>query len=311
MAINTQSLTTYVDEQRLPLLRNAVLGARTAKHFNLMTGVKGATSLNLLNTTVTFGDGSTCGWNEAGASTLSQRTLTPGAIKVNMSFCDKQLLKTWMNYNVRVSAGQKTLPFEEDFMAGVGEGIAQNLEVALWQGDKSTSNSNANTNKFDGIIKIADAATLASTVTYASGATVVSIVNDVYNAIPAKAFNKGEVVLYMGADNYRKYIQELIANGNLVITSGLQDVAMPDSVLIPGTNVRVIYVDGLNGTGRYFASYKDNFVYGVDMTGDEEKYDFWYSQDNREHRLAVEFIAGVQIAFPDMVVTAKQQAAQS
>lgn len=311
MAINTQSLTTYVDEQRLPLLRNAVLGARTAKHFNLMTGVKGATSLNLLNTTVTFGDGSTCGWNEAGASTLSQRTLTPGAIKVNMSFCDKQLLKTWMNYNVRVSAGQKTLPFEEDFMAGVGEGIAQNLEIALWQGDTATSNSNANTNKFDGIIKIADAATLASTVTYASGATVVSILNDIYNAIPAKAFNKGEVVVYMGADNYRKYIQELIANGNLVITNAVNDVAMPDSVLIPGTNVRVIYVDGLNGTGRYFASYKDNFVYGVDMTGDEEKYDLWYSQDNREHRLAVEFIAGVQIAYPDMVVTAKQQAAQS
>lgn len=311
MAINISSLSTYVDEQRLPLLRNAVLGSRTAYHFNLMTGVKGSTALNLLTTNVQFGDGSACGWNEAGTSTLSQRTLIPGAIKINMSFCDKQLLKTWLNYEVRVSAGQKQLPFEEDFMKGVGESIASKLEVALWQGDKSTSNSNANTNKFDGIIKIADAATLASTVTYASGATVTSIVNDIYKAIPSAAFSKGEVVLYMGADSYRAYIQELIANGNLVITSGLQDVAMPDSVLIPGTNVRVIYVDGLNGTGRYFASYKDNFVYGVDMTEDEEKYDFWYSQDNREHRLAVEFIAGVQIAFPDMVVTAKQQSAQS
>ena len=136
--------------------------------------------------------------------------------------------------------------------------------------------------------------------------TKVTAVSKVYDAIPAEAFNKGEVVLYMGADKYRKYIQELIANGNLVITTGVQDVAMPDSVLIPGTNVRVIYVDGLNGTGRMFASYKDNFVYGVDMTGDEEKYDFWYSQDNREHRLAIEFVAGVQIAFPDQVVMAKQ-----
>lgn len=303
MAINTQSLSAYVDEQRLPLLRNAVLGARTAYHFNLMTGVKGATALNLLNTTVQFGDGSACGWNEAGTSTLSQRTLTPGAIKVNMSFCDKQLLKTWANYEVRVAAGQKKLPFEEDFMAGVGEGIAQNLEVALWQGD--TASSNTNLNKFDGIIKIAKGATLASTITVQSGDTVTAVLAKIYAAIPAKAYNKGEVVVYMGADNYRKYIQELIANGNLVITTGVNDVAMPDSVLIPGTNVRVIYVDGLNGTGEYFASYKENFVYGVDMTGDEEKYDFWYSQDNREHRLAVEFIAGVQIAFPDMVVRAK------
>lgn len=306
MAINTTALKAYVDEQRLPLIKNAVLGSRTAYHFNLMTGVKGATALNLLETNVEFGDGTNCGWNEAGTSTLSQRVLTPGAIKINMSFCDKKLLNTWANYEVRVAAGQKTLPFEQDFMDGVGKDIAAKLEVALWQGD--TASSNKNLNKFDGIIKIAGAATLGATVTYAAADKVSDTVTKVYDAIPAQAFNKGEVVLYMGADKYRKYIQELIANGNLVITNTLNDVAMPDSVLIPGTNVRVIYVDGLNGTGKMYASYKENFVYGVDLVGDEEKYDFWYSQDNREHRLAVEFIAGVQIAYPDMVVAAAAKA---
>lgn len=297
MAINVNNLTTYVDEQRLPLIRKAVLGARTAYHFYLMTGVKGQTALNLLSTDVQFNDGYDCGWHEAGSSTLSQRTLTPGAIAVNMAFCDKKLLKTWANYEVRVAAGQKTLPFEEDFMAGVGEAIAANLEKALWQGD--TASGDANLNKFDGMIKILDSASLASTV---GGSTVTETVKNMYQAIPAEAFTKGEVVLYMGADKYRAYIQELIANGNLVITTGVNDVAMPDSVLIPGTNVRVIYVDGLNGTGKMYASYKDNFVYGVDLTDDAEKYDFWYSQDNREHRLAVEFIAGVQVAYPEFVV---------
>jgi hypothetical protein len=304
MAINVENLNTYVDEQRLPLLRNAVLGARTAYHFNLMTGVKGATALNLLNTNVEFGDGYSCGWEEAGESTLSQRILTPGAVKINMSFCDKQLLKTWANYEVRVAAGQKTLPFEEDFMKGVGEAIAAKLEVALWKGD--TASSDANLNKFDGIIKIMGAATPAATVSYASSDSVSAIISQIYKKIPAEAFNKGEVVLYMGSDKYRAYIQELIDNHNLVITTGLNDVAMPDSVLVPGTNVRVLYVDGLNGTGNFYASYRDNFVYGVDMTGDEEKYDFWYSQDNREHRLAVEFVAGTQVAYPDMVVVATE-----
>lgn len=222
-----------------------------------------------------------------------------------MSFCDKKLLNTWANYNVKIAAGQKTLPFEQDFMDGVGRDIAAKLEVALWQGD--TASSNANLNKFDGIIKIAGAATLGGSLQYSTADKVSDTVAEVYAAIPAQAFNKGEVVLYMGADKYRAYIQELIANGNLVITNTLNDVAMPDSVLIPGTNVRVIYVDGLNGTGKMYASYKENFVYGVDLVGDEEKYDFWYSQDNREHRLAVEFIAGVQIAYPDMVVEATQE----
>lgn len=304
MAINVSALGTYVDEQRLPLLRNAVIGARSAYHFNLQTGVKGATALNLLGTNVEFGDGSACGWNEAGTSTLSQRILTPGAIKINMSFCDKQLLKTWANYEVRVAAGQKTLPFEEDFMKGVGEDVAAKLEKAIWQGD--TASEDANLNKFDGVIKVLSGATLASSITYASGDTKSKIVNEVYAAIPSAAYSKGEVVMYVGEDFYRAYVQELVANGNLVITTGLNDVAMPESILIPATNVRIIGVGGLNGTDKVYASYKDNFVYGVDLTGDEEKYDFWYSQDNREHRLAIEFVAGTQVAYPDMVVRAQK-----
>ena len=300
MAINVSNLGTYVDEQRLPLIRKAVMGARSAYHFNLMTGVKGATALNLLDTNVSFGDGNTCGWSEAGTSTLSQRVLTPGAIKINMSFCDKQLLKTWANYEVKVAAGQKTLPFEEDFMKGVGEDIAAKLEKAIWQGD--TASSDTNLNKFDGIIKLMESATVANTISYASGDTKTKVVGDVYAAIPSAAYSKGEVVMYVGEDFYRAYIQELIANGNLVITTGFNDVAMPESILIPATNVRIIGVGGLNGTDKVYASYKDNFVYGVDLTSDQETYDFWYDRKEQAHLLAVDFVAGVQVAYPDMLV---------
>lgn len=300
MAFNLTGLTQYVDQERLPLIRKAVVGNRSAQEFYLMTGVKGSTALNLLDTEVVFGDGSTCGWTDAGTSKLSQRVLVPGAVKVNMSFCDKALLKYWMNYDVRVAAGQKNLPFEEDFVNGVIDGVKAKLEKLMWQGNNTTD-------AFDGIIKIAEAATLAATVTYAAGATVSSIVKDVYDKIPTAAYSKGEVVMYMGSDMYRTYIQELIANGNLVITNAMNDVPMPDSILIPGTNVRVIGVAGLDTVGKVFASYKDNFVFGTDMAGDDEKFELWYSQDNREFRLAIEFTAGVQIAYPDLLVEAKQQ----
>ena len=48
----------------------------------------------------------------------------------------------------------------------------------------------------------------------------------------------------------------------------------------------------------------ENIYFGVDMEGDEEKFDMWYSQDNQEFRLAINFNAGVQVAFPDEVVIA-------
>lgn len=301
MSLNLTGLSQYVDQERLPLIRKAVVGNRSAQEFYLMTGVKGSTALNLLDTEVVFGDGSACGWNEAGTSKLSQRTLVPGAVKVNMSFCEKSLLKYWMNYDVRVAAGQKNLPFEEDFVNGVIDGVKAQLEKLMWQGNTTSGDA------FDGLVKIAEAATLAATVQYAAGATVSSIVKGVYDKIPSAAFSKGEVVLYMGSDMYRTYIQELIANGNLVITNAMNDVAMPDTILIPGTNVRVIGVAGLDNVGKVFASYKDNFVFGTDMAGDDEKFELWYSQDNREFRLAIEFVAGVQIAYPDMLVEAKEQ----
>lgn len=304
MALKLDSLTAYVEEQKLPIIRKAVIGNRSAKEFALMTGVKGATALNLLSTDVKFGDGTFCGWNEAGTAELSQRTLTPGVIKVQMSYCQNALLKYWTNYQVRVAAGQKNLPFEEEFVNGVIEGIKGALEKAMWQGD--TTSSDTNLSKFDGLCKTLEAATVAGTYTSASGDSVTKIINETYALIPDADFERGEVVMYVSSANYRKYIQELIANGNLVITNAVADVAMPESVLIPGTNVRVIPVAGLDGASlKAVASYRDNFVYGVDMADDDEKFDLWYSKDNDEYRLAASFVAGVQVAFPDLIAIAE------
>ena len=304
MSIKTSSLTAFVDEQRLPLIRKAVVGNRSAKEFALMTGVKGATALNLLNTDVTFADGTACGWTEAGTAELSQRILTPGVIKVQMSYCQNQLLKYWTNYEVRVAAGQKNLPFEEDFVNNAIESIKAKLEKAMWQGD--TTSDDANLKQFDGLCKTITAATVAGTYTSTASDTVTKIINETYALIPDAVFERGEVVMYISGANYRKYIQELIANGNLVITNTVNDVAMPESVLIPGTNVRVIPVAGLDGASlKAVASYRENFVYGVDLADDDEKFDLWYSQDNDEFRLAVSFVAGVQVAYPDLIAIAK------
>ena len=301
MAINTSSLTAYVGDNKEKLISKAVLGAKSASKFNLVTGVKGAQKLNLLDTTVALQDGSACGWTEAGTSKLSQRTIDAKPIKVNQSFCDKQLLATSLNYEVKVAAGQKTLPFEEEFVNGVMDGIAAEVEKTIWQGDTSKSTLN----RFDGLIKILSGATVAGTYSIQSGDTVSTIVSKTYALIPSAAFEAGNVVMYMGADMYRTWIQELIANGHLVISNAVEDVAMPDSLLIPGTNVRVEGVAGLDGTKKVYASYADNFIYGTDMQGDEEKAEMWYSQDNREFRLAVEFVSGVQVAFPELVAVAK------
>ena len=288
MAINVSALTAYVDEQRLPLIRKTIFAAPSVKHFNLQTGVKHSAALNILNTTVAFGDGATCGWDEAGTSAFSQRTLEVGNYKVNMSFCDKAMLKYWNGYEVRVAAGQKSLPFEEDFVAGVIDGVAEKLETIIWQGVKATD-------KMDGILTILGAE--STVIKTEAGTTIYDSVLKAYKAIPAKKLDKA--AMFIGVDKFRDLVLELTAK-NLYHYNPAVDEKM--EIVLPGTNTRVIAVSGLNGKTSVVAADPENIYYGVDMEGDEEKFDLWYSQDNQEFRLAINFNAGVQVAFPDEVV---------
>lgn len=288
MAINVSSLTAYVDEQRLPLIRKTIFAAPSVKHFNLQTGVKHAAALNILSTTVQFGDGATCGWNEAGTSAFSQRTLEVGNYKVNMSFCDKAMLKYWNGYEVRVAAGQKSLPFEEDFVNGVIDGVADKLETIIWTGVKAND-------RMDGILTILGAE--QSVITSQAGATIYASVLNAYKAIPAKKLDKA--VLFLGMDKFRDLVLELTA-ANLYHHNPAIDETM--EIVLPGTNTKVFGVAGLNGQSYVVAADPENIYYGVDMEGDEEKFDLWYSQDNQEFRLAINFNAGVQVAFPDEIV---------
>lgn len=293
MAIDLSSLSTYVDEQRLPLIRKTIFAAPSTRYFNLQTGVKHAAALNILTTDVVFGDGAACGWAESGTSAFSQRVLEVGNFKVNMSFCDKAMLKYWNGYQVRVAAGQKSLPFEEDFVEGIIDGVRVKLENIIWKGAKATDG-------MDGLLTIL-AGESASTIDAAatSADTAYERILKVYNAIPAGKLDK--VAIFEGVDEFRALVLELTAK-NLYHYDPKVDDAL--TIVLPGTSTKVHAVAGLNGSKAIVAADPENIYFGVDMEGDEEKFDLWYSRDNQEFRLAINFNAGVQVAFPDEVVIA-------
>lgn len=296
MAIDVKTLTSYVDEQRLPLIRKAVLAPKSADLFNLQTGVKSKAALNILTTNVVFGDGGTCGWNEAGKSNLTQRELEVGKVKVNMSFCDRVLLDYWCGYDIRVAAGKESLPFEEAFIDDVIKNVNAEVEKAIWQGDKT--NGTGNMDIFDGILTILADEDDVIKLDAIEGYNVAQEVWDAYSNIPVEVLHVSSVVC--GEDTFRAYIGELSA-ANLYHYDPKVDEGM--SIVIPGTSTRIYGVPGLNGTGKIVAGdLKGNFFYGCDLSGDEEVFDFWYSKDNQEFRLAIKFNAGVQVAFPDQIV---------
>ena len=287
------SLPKYVEENRLPLISKAVLGAKTPSLLTLQTGVKGETALNLLQTSVVFGDGADCGWNEAGTATLTQRIIKPVIAKVNMAFCDKKLIGKWAQSQVRIAAGLEKLPFEEDFMNSIADGIKAGIEKMVWQGDSANRESRI---ECDGFLKLLGADSSVIDVTFTSGANVYQKTLQVLDAIPGEVYDKASI--FMGADYFRSLVQNLVA-ANLY---HYDDNDGEMEITLPGTNIKVYGVHGLDGTKKIVAGPRDEMFYGVDFENDEEVFDLFYSKDNREFRLAVEFACGVQYAFGDHMV---------
>ena len=279
--VKLDQLSVYVDENKLDLIRKSVLGAKTINYLNIQTDVVGKTKINLLDTAVVFGDGSACGWNEAGTSTITQREINPAPIKVNMSFCDKAMQKYFMNHQITVAAGRSTLPFEEDFIAGVVEGVGKKLEDAIWNG------VNINSVQYDGFVQIV-------TKQATTGSTVYDSVRNLYNGIPSASLM--DTVIFIGIDGFRSLAGELTAK-NLYRYDPVVDEAF--EMVLPGTTTKVIGVPGLDGSNKAYAINTKHAFYGTDMQNDNETFDFWYSKDNQEFRLAINFVEGVQVAFPD------------
>ena len=284
MAVNLSSLSVYVDENKLDLIRKTVLGPKTIGYLNLQTGVKGKTKINLLETTVNFGDGAACGFTDNATSKLSQREIDPASVKINATFCDKSMQRYFMNHQVNVAAGRSTLPFEEHFVNSLVESTGAELEKAIWNG------VNIGGTEYKGFL---DFATDYTAINPAAQETTYEMIRKGYDAIPSASL--ADTVIFIGIDKYRELAGELTAK-NLYHYDPKVDEAF--EMVLPGTTTKVVGVPGLDGTGKGLALNVKHAFYGTDMEGDEEVFDLWYSKDNQEWRAAINFVFGVQVAFP-------------
>jgi hypothetical protein len=306
MAFNVTGLTDYTNQQSTDLVLKSLFGSKTAAVLQaagqVQVGVKSAEALNILTGDVYFqADG--CGYTASGNTTFTQRNITVGKIKVEETLCPKTLEAKWMQ--TQIAAGSpEAVPFEEQIGNDKATRIAKLLEVAMWQGDTATSNTNPNTNRFDGFNKIIDAASASTVDGNTSSATAITtsnvetLVDDIYNALPADIADADDLVLFVGIDTFKKYSTALRASNLFHYAADSEGMEM----MIPATNLKMIAVGGLDGTDRMFAARMSNFFVGTDLANEEEEYRFWYSQDNDEVRFRATMKYGVQIAFPEQLV---------
>ena len=299
-------LTTYTEQQRLPLITKAVFAARSAALFTKQVGIKSAAALNLMDTDANIGSGTVCGWSATGNTTFTQRNITVGVMKIQESLCPRSLEQYWMQSQLTAGSTYDGVPFEQAFSEQTALRIAEALETAIWQGNSYFSGVNQLLNAASGSTVLANASsTTWNPVSASVGITtsnVISIFDNVYNNIPQAILTKTDLVIFCGWNNFRTLIGAFKAQTGVMYNQvDLQGMADGD-IIYPGTNVRVIAVPGLTNTNRIVCTYLGNLFYGTDLLSDEENFSLWYSQDNDEVRFQAAFKAGVQFAYPDLMV---------
>jgi hypothetical protein len=376
MAFSVGTLANYTDEQKFPLIRKAVLSAKTASLLTLQAGVKSASAINILESDAVFqADG--CGFNASGTTALTQRVITVGAIKVQEALCPKTLEAKYIQTQLAPGSMYDSIPFEQIYAEEKADQIAKAVEVALWQGDLASAT--ANLNKFDGLLKVIDGAysaanvnaqkisgtvattsgsatvtgtsTLFSTqvvagdklvigantytvsvvtsntaitltanaaasvslvvakvvkaasdffttpVTSITVSNVVAIIDAVYKAIPVEVLDKEDAFIACGTDVFRLFTIAL-KTANLYHYNA---DAVNFELFIPGTNIKLVALNGLNGTSRIIAGRKSNMFMGVDLMNEEEKFEIFFAKEADEVRLMCAFKLGTQVAFPSQV----------
>lgn len=314
MAFDVLALSPFVNEQQFPLLTKALAGGRTAELMRKQLGVKGPTTVNLMDVDVNMAQaGATCSFSADGDVTFTQQTIDAKHVKINMEFCPKKLENYYLSTQLAPGAIQDSMPFEEVFSNYLIEKIQDEIEKIIWQGD-GAGTSGTNLDMFDGILQQTASFTDCNTAAYNGGtlsspltvADMVEAIQRVYALSPSAAVAQNDFKIFCGLDKYRLMAAGLLDGSGLTSSGGqLANYGSdfdPFRLVYPGTNIEVIGVNGLTGLNGVYGASLNNLVLGLDLDTDTSAgLEVWYSKDNRSIRVACEFIMGTAVSFPDQV----------
>ena len=258
MSFTLTGLTSYVNQNTLPLMTKAVFGAKSISMANKMVGLKGTSAINRMETTAPFLYGVSCSFtSNSGVTTFSQRNIDVKHLKVHESLCPQALEQTWLQHHLTPGSMYNSIPFEEAYATLKVNMIAQNLEQISWVGDGANIDGwkdvidgagasviDANVLAFTGN---ASAITKAQFTANAAGTTSRrTVLQAIERAIPTDILGTDDVVVFCGWDVFRLFRQDIVASNyfNLSYYEGMQSGEM----IIPGSNVKLVAVPGLNET---------------------------------------------------------------
>lgn len=321
MAINYANLSQYVDQLSQPIISKAVLEAQTAKYISVITGVKYADQINILDINpfvVQPNNAGTVGFTDSGTTILSAITAVACPLKINNAFVlegTNSLEQYWYGMLMKAGSYQEDAPkFEEAFMNQLGKYVSQATDYALWLGGYVPGGANShsadtagNTGYLNTCVGILNqvyngsASGAVTTVTY-SGAPTQAIIYDIIDrivaAIPSNMLMLPNISIWCQPSYVDMYKRTLIANNNFHYFVQGSEATSDLNITVPGrSNITLRGTPGLagssgNGFQGFVCTNDDNLALITDLESDFEGTVVWYSNDYEQLRATTKFKAG-------------------
>ena len=282
----------YINAHRDEIIAEVPTQSKTVSYMYGMYGVKHKEAVPKLDSTVELGDGSACGWAASGTDVYTNVVIEVNPAEVEKEICQRDFETTNLNHELRWAAGQEKLPFAEAYINSQLAAINEAIETAVWQGNATVGLAGL-------LAQVASAVTTAMTVTFTSAMTAEDKVEAIVEKVPHKALKYG-VDIFLSYSDFAAYAKAV--NATCCANRNILDASSESYTLPENSKIRLIPVEGLEGTGKMVAAPAQSLVYGTDVEGSENIVDFWFDRKDAKFLFRVLFMIGTALRRPDLVV---------
>jgi hypothetical protein len=267
---NLSGLSPWIDENASDMLIKSILGEVLPRYATIRPNIKGTQQVGFLTNDIYLQDGS-CGFDASGQTNINQVTIATCNKKINQTVCAYDLYDYFLSQRLSNSNFQETVPFEELLITDISNRIADKIEKQLWRNTTATGATEYNNQCFDGALALITSGNGAVQLTYTAATSTngLDVFSTYYERIPANVLHRNDLVMFCSYSDYRGLVASM-RNSSYINLFSFDDKAAAQgqewSVMLPGTNVRVIPTQGLDGQNAVVVGPASYFMVGFNAT---------------------------------------------
>ena len=300
MSLNVSALNDFSNEVAGKIVPKIVYTGNTAEYTSVQEGIKYIEPLNLFEVDLYIQEGYGCATTPSGSATFTQRNIQVCGRQSFDSLCLKDLDTKYLGISsLDRGSYNTTWKLAETYSELIVNQMKKANDTFLWNATSSVDCADgllALTKAGSGVVEVASTPLTAS--------TALTQLDELIDAIPADVADRDDLTMFMSVGNFRKFVAGVrTANSYYFNPDSIANRGGVLDMVYPYQNVRVVGTAGLGSSNRIIVAPAKQIVVGTDLVSDVDNFSLWFdiNTDSLRHRLSMKL--GVQIAFPEFVVS--------